>query len=423
MLSRRQFLTHSLKSASLLSLGTVVPQFIANTARAAEAGKDTVLVVIEMNGGNDGLNTVIPYGDDLYHKARPTLAFKKDQVVRVTDHIGLHPAMRSFDQMLQKGQLAIVQGVGYPNPDRSHFESMDIWQSADPRRKTGSGWLGRGAPQMRDTKGNVPIMQIGPSRLPMALQGSPGDVVSINNRQPYRLDLGGGEPARLKARRKLLEDLTQPAKDEDAGAMLDFVRRREVQTLSTIDRIQEVLTGTANVGRDQMAFENGRFVAINTLGQKLQLVAQLIQKGFGTRVFYVMIDGFDTHSSQADQHRKLLAEIADGISGMFNVLQATGHDKRVLAMTFSEFGRRVNENGSKGTDHGSGSCLFVAGPALKAGLVGEHPSLSDLDSGDLRYHTDFRRVYATLLDCWLGCDSNAVLAGKFEHLDGLKPKT
>jgi uncharacterized protein (DUF1501 family) len=422
MLSRRQFLTRSLQGASLLSLGTVVPQFIANTARAAEAGKDTVLVVIEMNGGNDGLNTVIPYGDDLYYKARPTLGFKKDQVVRVTDHIGLHPAMRSFDQMLQKGQLAIVQGVGYPNPDRSHFESMDIWQSADPRRKMGTGWLGRGAPQMRDDKGGVPIMQIGPNRLPMALQGAPGDVVSINNRLAYRLDLGGGDVARLKARRKLLEDLAQPAQDEDPASMLDFVRRREVQTLGTIDRLQEILTGTQNIGRDQVVFQDGRLVSLNTLGQKLQLVARLIEKGFGTRVFYVMIDGFDTHSSQAEQHRKLLAEVADGISGMFNQLQASGHAKRVLAMTFSEFGRRVYENGSKGTDHGSGSCLFVAGPALKAGLIGEHPSLKDLDSGDLRYHTDFRRVYATLLDCWLGCDSTVVLGGKFEHLEGLKPK-
>jgi uncharacterized protein (DUF1501 family) len=423
MLSRRQFLTRSLQGASLLSLGTVVPGFVANTARAAEAGKDTVLVVIEMNGGNDGLNTVIPYADDLYYKARPSLAFKKDQVVRVDDHVGLHPAMRSFDQLLQKGALAIVQGVGYPNPDRSHFESMDIWQSADPRRKTGSGWIGRGAPSLRDKNGGVPVMQIGPSRLPMALQGSPGDVVSINNRQPYRLELGGGALDRLKARRKLLEDLAQPDKDADDVGMLDFVKRREVQTLATIDRLQEVLTGTRDLSRDQLVFDNGRFVPINTLGQKLQLIARLIEKGFGTRVFYVMIDGFDTHSAQADQHRKLLAEVADGITQMFQTLEASGHAKRVLAMTFSEFGRRVNENGSKGTDHGSGSCLFVAGPALsKPGAIGEHPSLQDLDSGDLRFHTDFRRVYATLLDCWLGADSQAVLFNKFAHVEQLKPK-
>jgi uncharacterized protein (DUF1501 family) len=156
------------------------------------------------------------------------------------------------------------------------------------------------------------------------------------------------------------------------------------------------------------------------LPQKLNLVAQLIDKGFGTRVFYLSLDGFDTHSAQSEQHRKLLQEVADGLNSFFDTLQKKGQDKRVVAMTFSEFGRRVHENGSKGTDHGSGSCLFVAGPAVQGGLVGAHPSLKDLDSGDLRYHTDFRRVYATLLDKWLGCDSAAVLNDKFEHVELIK---
>src|SRR5262249_39684674 len=157
----REFLSHSLKGASLLAVGSVVPQFIANTARAAEAGKDTILVVIEMTGGNDGLNTVIPYTDELYYKYRPTLGIKKEQAIRVTDEIGLNPALRSFDQLLQRGELAVVQGVGYPNPDRSHFESMDIWQSADPKRKTPSGWVGRSVTDLQDKNGNVPVVQIG----------------------------------------------------------------------------------------------------------------------------------------------------------------------------------------------------------------------------------------------------------------------
>src|SRR4051812_38372091 len=172
MLNRRDFLTRSLKASTLLACAPAVPQFLAATARAAEQDKDgTVLVILEMNGGNDGLNTVIPYADDLYHKARPTLRFTKDQVVKVDDQIGLHPAMRSFDQMLQKHQLAIVQGIGYPNPDRSHFESMDIWQSADIKRKTNTGWIGRSTNDLQDKKGNVPVVQIGASRLPLALQG------------------------------------------------------------------------------------------------------------------------------------------------------------------------------------------------------------------------------------------------------------
>jgi uncharacterized protein (DUF1501 family) len=421
MFSRRQFLTRSLQGASLLTLGNVVPQFIANTARAAEAGKENILVVVEMNGGNDGLNTVIPYGDDLYHKARNTLRLTKDQVVKVDDKIGLNPGMRSFDRLLQKGELAVVQGVGYPNPDRSHFESMDVWQSGDPKRKITTGWLGRSVNDLQDKGGGIPIMHIGPNRLPLALSGASGGAISVNNNVPYRLELGGGETEHQKARRKLLEELTSPEKEE-SNTLLDFVYRREVQTLTTLDRLQEVLKGTTQ-GNGNNFGPDGRPYGPNNLPQKLQLVAQLIQKGFGTRVFYVMRDGFDTHSDQVTAHRNLLGEVADGITTMFETLAQTGNDKRVRVLTFSEFGRRVQENASKGTDHGAGSCLFVAGPGMKGGAVGDHPSLSDLDSGDLKYPIDFRQVYATLLDGWLGVDSQAVLGGKFEHLDGLKAKS
>ena len=214
MLSRRQFLTRSLQGASLLTLSSVVPQFIARTARAAEVGKDNILVVVEMNGGNDGLNTVIPYADDLYPKFRSTLLQTKNEVVKINDHIGLNSGMRSFDRLLQRGELAVVQGVGYPNPERSHFESMDIWQSADPSGKTTTGWIGRGANELQGASGGVPIMHVGPSRLPLALQGATGGAISVNENMPYRLELGGGDPDRQKARRKLLEDLARPAKDD-----------------------------------------------------------------------------------------------------------------------------------------------------------------------------------------------------------------
>src|SRR5947209_7507181 len=205
MFTRRQFLTRTLQGSSLVALGALVPQFVARTAQAAVPGKDNILVVLEMTGGNDGLNTVIPYADDLYHKARPTLHFTKQQVVRVNDTIGLHPGMRSFEQLLQKGQLALIQGVGYPNPDRSHFESMDIWQSADVKRQVESGWIGRSVPDLQDRRGNVPVMQIGVSRLPLALRGAPGGVVSIHNSQSYQLDLGNGPAPQQKARRQLME--------------------------------------------------------------------------------------------------------------------------------------------------------------------------------------------------------------------------
>lgn len=411
MLNRRTFLTRTLQGSSLLALGGVVPQFLANTAWAAEVGKDSVLVVIEMTGGNDGLNTVIPYADDVYQKARPTLRFKKDKVIKVDEYIGLHPAMKSFGTMLQNQSLAVVQGVGYPNPDRSHFESMDVWQSADPLRKVGTGWLGRSATDLQDKKGNVPVVQLGPNRLPLALQGSAAGVVSINNEQTYLLDMGSGSPDRKQARRKLIQDLAEPGADAKTEDLLQFIQRRQVQTYETLDRLREALK------EDKKDTTN---VPPTPLGQKMALIARLIAKGFGTRVFYVMIDGFDTHSGQAEVQAGLLTELSDAVNFLFTKLKESGNDKRVLAMTFSEFGRRVHENGSKGTDHGAASCLFVAGPSVKSGLITKHPSLADLDAGDLKHNTDFRRLYATLLDKWLKVPSHTVLGSKFEHLDLLK---
>ena len=190
MFDRRQFLARSLKTSSLVALGATAPGFVARTARAAAPGKDTVLVVLEMTGGNDGLNTVVPYADDLYHKARPTLRFTKEQVVKVDDHVGLHPgAAAAWSGCSSEGQLAVVQGVGYPNPDRSHFESMDIWQSADPKRQIRSGWLGRGLGGMKFSAGAVPGVHVGTEQLPLALAGASTGVPSIHPSRPYDLEL------------------------------------------------------------------------------------------------------------------------------------------------------------------------------------------------------------------------------------------
>jgi uncharacterized protein (DUF1501 family) len=412
MLDRRQFLSHTLKSSSLVALSAVVPQFVARTAHAAPPGKDNILVVLEMSGGNDGLNTVIPYADDLYHKARPTLRQTKDVVIRLDDHVGLHSGMQGFRQLWQQGQLAVVQGVGYPNPQRSHFEAMDIWQSADPKGNTTTGWLGRTAVETESRSGGVPILHIGPNRLPLALNGAPGGgAVTVNSQDSFRLELGGGKAGQQKARRRLLEDLAKPAKKTEEDDLVTFVQRRQVQTLTAVEQLRELLESPNAVQRQGAG-----------LGQKLQLIAGLIAKGFGTRIFYVNLDGFDTHYAQSLTHQNLLAELADSVAGFFQSLKTTGHDRRVRLMTFSEFGRRVQENGSRGTDHGAASCLFVAGPSVKGGVVGKHPSLADLDADDLKFHTDFRAVYATQLDGWLGCDSKAVLGAKWEHVKELEPR-
>jgi uncharacterized protein (DUF1501 family) len=407
MIDRRSFL----RTSSLLAVGATVPEFVARTAWAAAPGKETVLVVLEMTGGNDGLNTVIPFADDLYYKNRPTLGVPAKRVHKVDDHVGLHPRLNGLDSLQKDGHLAMVQGVGYPNPDRSHFESMDIWQSADPTRKTTSGWVARSTPLLPAGKG-VPAMFLGTDRLPLALQGSPGGVLSVDKPQEFALRLSG--PAdRQAARKKLIEDLTAgPTEGDDLAA---FVRRRQLQAFASADTIQRAV--------EQSGKKNAGAVKVNdarNLGEKLDLVATLIRAEFGTRIFYVALDGFDTHSSQADAHGNLLGQLGDAVRNFFAKLKEDKHDERVLLMTYSEFGRRVKENGSRGTDHWAASCQFVAGPAVKGGPVNPHPRLSELDGGDLRFAIDFRRVYATLLDGWLGADSRAVLGSKFEPVTLLK---
>ena len=328
--------------------------------------------------------------------------------------------MRGFDQMLQQGELAVVQGVGYPNPDRSHFESMDIWQigrsDAQDRQPAGSA---AASTRLHDATGGIPIMHIGPNRsCRWPCQGATSGAISINNQQPYRLELGGGDADQQKARRKLIEDLAQRDKDDDGepapvrrpppGADAVHAGPAAEVLKGTDDRPVQRLRARWSAHRPQLA------------AAKLQLIAQLIQKGFGTRVFYVMRDGFDTHSDQAEPHGNLLAEVADGITTFFETLAA---DRPRQARAADDLlGVRPARAGERQQGHRPRrrlrACSWL-GRASRAGPVGKHPSLNDLDDGDLKYHTDFRQVYATLLDHWLGCDSKSVLGGKFEHLDAL----
>jgi len=420
--NRRDFLKTTLGASSLLAVGGVVPEFLANTARAADKDekkekKDTVLVVIELSGGNDGLNTVAPYGDDLYQKARPTLAFSKKEVLKLDDYHGLHPRMNELKRLYDEKRLAVIQGVGYPNPDRSHFESMDIWQLADPTRALTSGWLARTVPGMTVRDAGVPGMYLGTERLPVAMQGADGGVISLADRASFRLQLSGNAPAR----KSLIESLNGGTDDPAKADLAAFVRKRQLQTYTSLQKIEDALREAGGSGRGQTnEFVNGRFVRrdpddLNTLSGKLGLIGRLVQKNLGTRLYYVQHGGFDTHSGQSEMHGKLLNELSNAIGNFFSSLHGE-HSERVALMTYSEFGRRVKENGSRGTDHGSGSCMFVAGTQVVGGLVGKHPSLSDLTDGDIKYHTDFRRVYATLLDDWLGVDSKGVLNDSFEKL-------
>jgi len=411
MFTRREFL----KRSSLIAASPLVPGFVERTAFAAEPGKDPILVIIEMTGGNDGLNTVIPHRDDGYNRARPTLKFQANQLVKVNDELGLHPALQQMGQLLQQSKLAIIQGVGYPNPDRSHFESMDRWQCGEVTAKvSGSGWLAKSVPDLAKGKGGgVPVMHVGSEKLPMACRGTSQGVFTINQDQPFELKLGMSGSVEEAARKKLLADVAAVRPDEKGEDLLPFVQRRHLQTYTSVEKLKAIL-------KDQSKQAAQFGMGPGSLYTKLDLVGRLIEQGFGTRVFYVAIDGFDTHSGQAQSHQGLLQQIDQAVGALFQRLQRTGDDQRTLLMTFSEFGRRVAENGSKGTDHGSASNMFIVGPGVKSGPHGRHPSLVDLDDGDLKHHTDFRRVYATLLEDWMKVDSKMVLGEKFEKMSFLK---
>ena len=250
MLSRRQFLTHTLKGSSLVALNAMVPQFVARTAQAAAPGKDNILVVLEMTGGNDGLNTVIPYADDLYHKARPTLRQTKDVVIRLDDHVGLNSGMQGFRSMWDQGQLAVVQGVGYPNPERSHFEAMDIWHSADPRDWSRTGWLGRASAEVDNHSGGVPILHLGPSGLPLALTGRRGRGGHRQRAElvPPRASAAARSPSRRPAAGC---SRNWPRRRDSGGRMTwrSFVQRRQVQTLTAVETLRELLEGPGAVPR------------------------------------------------------------------------------------------------------------------------------------------------------------------------------
>ncbi|MBS0261791.1 MAG: DUF1501 domain-containing protein [Planctomycetes bacterium] len=415
--NRRVFLKQ-LGAAGIVSLGARPPAYLSQAAWAAEAEggqprNDRVLVLVQMAGGNDGLNTVIPHGDPEYYKARPGINIGTSAVLRIDDYLGFHPQMTGFKELYDEGHLAIVQGVGYPNPDRSHFRSMDIWHSARPDSDyTKDGWLGRGLDQtVAGLVGGLRALALGTNRLPLALLSAKVNVPSVSDLSGYRLELGSGPEANHPLQRRLLSEIAdrqQTGAATDSGsANLDFLRKTALTAFSSADKLKEVTA----------SYQPSATYPSNGLGQKLKVVAQIIAGDLGTRVVFVSLDGFDTHSQQAPAHQGLLSELSSAIRAFFADLKGHNLDQRVVLATFSEFGRRVQENGSLGTDHGAGSQLFVVGPTVHGGVHGKHPSLTDLVDGDLKFHTDFRAVYATLLTKVLGWPADTVLGGKFPVLD------
>jgi uncharacterized protein (DUF1501 family) len=390
MSTRRDFLKH----ASLLALAPTIPGFLANTARAARPRRDgRVLVVIELNGGNDGINTVVPFADEGYAKHRKTLRLAKDRLVKVNDHVGLHPALGDFGKLLEAGRLVIAQGVSYPNPSRSHFQSMATWHTArlDPEEHKGPGWLGRGL----DAAGKgASSLLVGSGPPPVALRGRRSAASAIERVEDFTL-AAGADPRKALAPVEPADDLTA------------FVRRSMLDAYAAADRLRQVSGGT----------DEGRYPETGLAG-RLRLIARLLKAGLDTRVFYTLQSGYDTHSAQFFAHSNLLLELAGALKAFLDDLAASHLADRVVVLLFSEFGRTVRENGSNGTDHGTAGPVFLAGPAIKGGVVGATPSLLDLDPEhrDLRRSLDFRQIYATVLKDWLGLPDQKTLGGRFAGL-------
>ena len=393
--SRREFLRSGIGGASLLAAGGTLPGFLARTALAMTPRRDDrILVVVQLTGGNDGLNMVVPFADDRYQRARPTLRVRPEQALRLDDVLGLHPEMKALKRLFDDGRMSVVTNVGYPNPDRSHFRAMDIWHTADPElRSTADGWLGRFADlKATDDAAAPPALHLDGEALPLALKTRRAPVPSIRDIAAFRLPESAGEWSNLIA-----------APRENAAADLLFVQRVAVAGCANARRIEHLSqASTAEVPYPDYG-----------LAQRLRQVAQLIGADFGPRVYYTSLGGFDTHARQALAHGPLMRELSESISAFQADLAQRGLEQRVALMTFSEFGRRVAENAGQGTDHGVAAPLLLVGAGVKAGIHGPPPDLENLLEGDVRHSVDFRSVYAAALEDWLGVAREPILGPGF----------
>jgi uncharacterized protein (DUF1501 family) len=403
--SRREFIAQGLYG---LGIGAGLPLILGRTsaALAAQALQGTsvekhperILVVVELSGGNDGLNTVVPFGDPAYYRARPRLGIPEREAIKIAPGFGFHPSMVGFERLYKDGLLAVVHGCGYENPSLSHFSSMGYWHTGVPNGGEPLGWLGRLADATYDASTRNLIVDIGNQQ-------------SLAVRSRKHSPLVFSDPERFR----------REGTDTEKHALLDLSRPR-----STTNATLEFLAATAQNAAESSDFVRQAAAGYRTpvdygigggLGGNLQRVAALIAAGIPTRLFYVTYQGnsFDTHVQQADLHSRLLMYTADAINGFLADMKRLGRADQVAVMIFTEFGRRVEENGSLGTDHGTATPMFIAGAGVKGGLHGTHPSLTDLDDGNLKMTTDFRRVYATMIDEWLGYDdTRTVLKGRFE---------
>lgn len=392
IINRRRFLqVGSLASASLF-----LPKFL----KAME--KDTlvppgnkVMVIIQLSGGNDGLNTVIPYRNDIYFKSRPTIGIQRDKALTLTDETGLHPALTGMKSLYDNGSMGILQNVGYPNPDRSHFRSMDIWQTGSASSENWTnGWIGRYLDaQCKGCDKPVQALEI-------------DDTLSLALKGELEKGLAFKDPNRLStANDKMLKELLHQHIPGDDNA--DFLYKTMGSTLSSAAYLKEQFK----------MYKTAETYPNTELGKSMRTIARLIMSDISTKVYYVSHGSFDTHVNQLNAQNNLFRQLDDAVTAFTKDLQKNNRFQDVVVMTFSEFGRRVEQNASNGTDHGTANNMFIIGGGLKEkGLLNENPDLDKLQDGDLQHQVDFKSVYATMLNKWLGADDKAILKKDYPHL-------
>ena len=372
--------------------------------------KEPVLVVLQLSGGNDALNTIVPYGDPLYMDNRPAVRIPEDQVLPINGYLGFNAAMAPLKKLYDEGKVAIIQGIGYPNPIRSHFRSMDIWHTCEPDKMGTEGWVGRAIRDLDPNKENV-LTGVNFGRgLPRAMAAPGVPVASVGNLETYGVLTGiKGEAQRAEAL-EVFSNIYSPTIGR--GAVMDYFAQTGLDALQGAD----ILSTAPEKYSSTVEY------ASNPMAQYMRNIAQVHLADLGTRILYTTapFNSFDTHAGQPATHARLCADVSNAVSDFYDDLKEHNASEEVVVLLFTEFGRRVHDNGS-GTDHGSGGLAFVIGDAVKGGLHCEYPSLEaiKLDEGDLKFNNDFRGMYATLLEKWLGLDSKPIVGGSFEQLDFL----
>ena len=394
VIKRREFL----QVGSLATASFMLPKFLKAFEKPMMVPPgNKVMVVIQFSGGNDGLNTVIPVRNDIYYKERPRLGIPKEQSLLITDEVGLNPALEAFKGLYDDGSLAIMNNVGYPNPDRSHFRSMDIWQSASGSNEyVNTGWLGR----------YLDAQCKGCDKPTQAVELD--DVLSLALKGEESKGLAFKDPKRLynSAAGKYFKEIDA---DHLAGEQtIDYLYKTMSETLSSADYIYQ----------QSKAHPSGEAYPNTELGKDLKTIASLIFSDINTKVYYVSLGSFDTHVNQDNQQKRLFTELNDAVKAFTNDLKKNNRFQDVMMMTFSEFGRRVSQNASGGTDHGTANNMFfISGGLKQKGLLNAMPDLADLNEGDLKHKVDFKNVYATVLNKWLGADDKMILGSKFDQLN------